>query len=356
VISKARRFLVPCALSLVLVACAGNIDGGASDAGLDAGPRNDAAPSEGGAMGALQDAATGSDARTPDASQQPADASRPADASQPIDGARPDATSPTTDAATRDAANADAANADAANAANADAANADAASNLPRFSFFVTSLSAMRQLSGSQDGFGGDLTFGETGEGAGLRGADKICTTIAEMSLPGSGAKGWHAFLSTASVDARDRIGDGPWYDRQARIVASTKQALLTGDRPQGAHSAIVDDLPNERGEPNQAGSAVGGNDDNHDTVTATNTQGVYDGSPTCDDWTTTTTTGTGERRGPGLGHSWPAMSGQSWREAHRAPGCGASVNISPSSGAGSGDGIGNAGGYGGIYCFADVP
>src|SRR4051812_38554586 len=53
------------------------------------------------------------------------------------------------------------------------------------FSFFVTSLRAMQRLSGSADGFGGDLRFGETGEGAGLRGADQICTTIAEQSMPG---------------------------------------------------------------------------------------------------------------------------------------------------------------------------
>jgi len=40
------------------------------------------------------------------------------------------------------------------------------------------------------DGFGGDLRYGETGAGAGLRGADKICATLAEASMPGAGAKG----------------------------------------------------------------------------------------------------------------------------------------------------------------------
>jgi hypothetical protein len=101
---------------------------------------------------------------------------------------------------------------------------------LPRFSFFVTSLKAMRELSGSQNGFGGDLRFGETGEGAGLRGADKICTRIAERSMPGSGAKQWRAFLSATSgganggaVHAIDRVGQGPWYDRLARLVANSR-------------------------------------------------------------------------------------------------------------------------------------
>ena len=51
-----------------------------------------------------------------------------------------------------------------------------------KFSFFVTSVKAMVKLSGNEAGFGGDLSFGETGEGRGLRGADKICKTIAETA------------------------------------------------------------------------------------------------------------------------------------------------------------------------------
>ena len=86
---------------------------------------------------------------------------------------------------------------------------------LPHFSFFVTSLKAVQDLSGSEDGFGGDLRFGETGPGAGLRGADKICATIAERSMPGSSAKQWRAFLSVTAdengqpLNAIDRIGEG---------------------------------------------------------------------------------------------------------------------------------------------------
>lgn len=330
----AHRFILQSTLSLALAACAGDDEGGPPATGFDAGPQTDAALSSFDAAATAADAAPAVDAaRAAEAGAM--DAAPPlADASQaPTDSARPDATA--VDATS----------------------GGDAATNLPRFSFFVTSLSAMRQLSGSQNGFGGNLAFGETGDGAGLRGADKICTTIAETSMPGSGAKGWHAFLSTDAVDARDRIGNGPWYDRQARVVALTKQALFTGNRPQGADPAIANDLPNERGEPNQAGSAVGGSDDNHDTLTATNAQGVYDGSPTCGDWTSTVTTGTGMRRGPGLGHTWPAMSGQSWVAAHGAAGCAASVNLSQGGGGGgAADGVGALGGYGAIYCFADVP
>jgi hypothetical protein len=213
----------------------------------------------------------------------------------------------------------------------------------------------MRKHSGSKDGFGGDLRFGETGDGAGLRGADKLCTTIAEESMPGSGAKGWAAFLSTSTVNAKDRIGTGPWYDRTGRLVAQDLTALLK-DRPTGADATIINDLPNETGAPNQAGSAEGGNDDNHDTVTGSNADGTFaNGTDTCSDYTSITTATAGVK-GPMCGHSWPAQSsGRGWAKAHEARGCRPGVNL-VQNGPGSGDTIGAGGGYGGIYCFAKKP
>lgn len=64
------------------------------------------------------------------------------------------------------------------------------------FSFLVTSLAALRALSGRDDGIGGDLRSGETGPGAGLRGADRICAAIAERSPPdsGRGDEGFYCF------------------------------------------------------------------------------------------------------------------------------------------------------------------
>jgi hypothetical protein len=227
-----------------------------------------------------------------------------------------------------------------------------------KFSFFVTSLSGMIELSKSDQGFGGDLKFGEA---TGLAGADKICTTLAEKSLPGSGAKGWHAFLSTAKggasdgpIHAKDRIGRGPWYDRLGRLVANDVTALLN-DRPMGADAVIRNDLPNERGEPNHT-TTTQGMDDNHDTVTGSNVMGMYDSAngSTCNDWTSTASTG--GSKGPIVGHSWPSdQSGTSWIRAHNAPGCAPSVAL-VQMGGGSGTGIGNAGGYGGFYCFALQP
>lgn len=207
-----------------------------------------------------------------------------------------------------------------------------------KFSFFVTSLEAIRRESKNQNGYGGNL--------GGLAGADAICTRIAEAALAGSGAKGWKAFLSTSTVNAIERIGSGPWYDRNGKLVANDIAGLLQ-ERPNG--STTISDLPNELGVPNRAGTGTG-MDDNHDTITASNTQGKWDGGSTCNDWTSATGSG-----GPRVGHSWPAQSGKSWIQAHNAPGCEPSVAL-VQTGAGSGSGIGNGGGYGGFYCFALKP
>jgi hypothetical protein len=244
-----------------------------------------------------------------------------------------------------------------------------------KFSFFVTSLGGMKALSKNEQGFGGDLRYGQA---TGLAGADKICADLAEKSLPGSGVKGWRAFLSTAKggandgpVHAKDRIGQGPWYDRNGRLVAMDVTALLN-TRPSGADAAIVDDLPNENGIPNHQDTTAEA-EDNHDTVTGSNAMGMYDNTPTCADWTSTETpgatgaAGTGtsggmrggggmmRSNGPRIGHSWPAGSGMHWITAHQAPGCAPSVSL-VQMGGGSGVGIGNGGGYGGFYCFALTP
>lgn len=184
-----------------------------------------------------------------------------------------------------------------------------------RFSFFVTSLKAMRALSGSEDGFGGDLRFGETGPGAGLRGADKICAAVAERSAKGASAKRWRAFLSATQgedgepVHAIDRIGDGPWYDRVGRLVAATKADLLHA-RPRGADSAIVNDLPNEDGVPNLRPDPNEPEVDNHDVLTGTNSEGrLYSATATCKDWTSALGDPATEGR-PRVGHSWERMGG----------------------------------------------
>jgi hypothetical protein len=221
------------------------------------------------------------------------------------------------------------------------------------FSFFVTSLSAMIELSGNPEGFGGDLSYDGK---PGVLGADAICAAIAERALAGAGSMQWRAFLSTSTEHAIDRIGEGPWFDRQGRLVASDKAALLH-ERPTGADPAIADDLPNEDGIPNHLADdptceAQHSCPDNHDVLTGSNTQGELDPqSSTCDDWTSLTARGQ-----PRIGHSWPAQSGRHWIMAHPAGGCGRSVKVAMAGGPQPGDlTVGAGGGYGGFYCFGSL-
>lgn len=222
---------------------------------------------------------------------------------------------------------------------------------LEPFSFFVTSFAALKELSGSSNGFGGDLRYGETGTGSGLRGADKLCNAIAERSMPGASAKQWRAFLSTTQVNAIDRIGEGPWFDRLGRTVALTKTELLQ-QRPL-ADAAIKNDLPNENGVPNHAPD--GATIDNHDTLTGSNSSGVLSGG-TCDDWTSTSSSSR-----PMAGHSWPRggrtdNDSAHWISAHTVPGCAAGATLTDSGGGMGSSTVGGAGGYGGFYCFALIP
>jgi hypothetical protein len=244
-----------------------------------------------------------------------------------------------------------------------------------QFSFFVTSLESLRKLAKSQTGFGGDLRYGETGEGAGLRGADKICTEIADLSMPGASAKQWRAFLSTSMVDAKDRVGSGPWYDRKGRLVAPDLEGLIK-ERPD-ADMLIVDDLPNEFGVPNHDPDGTG-LVDNHDMLTGTNDQGTLycPDDPaicTCSDWTSAEPTGR-----PRVGHSWPRRLGDgsggigdilddvfggvlgsinNWMSSLDEAGCAPGVSlIEMGPPMASNPTVGSGGGYGGFYCFAVTP
>ena len=236
---------------------------------------------------------------------------------------------------------------------------------LPHFSFFVTSLRALQELSNNQQGFGGDLRFGETGPGAGVRGADKICATIAERSMPGAGAKQWRAFLCAtndgngAPVHAIDRIGAGPWYDRTGRLLAPDKQSLLS-IRPQGGDPTIQNDFPNEDGVPTHDPDGTG-DVDNHDMLTGCNMRGqVEAANRTCLDWTANAGNEALEGE-PRVGHSWPRdpspFPPNSWISSLIESGCAPGVSLvemgppDPNSNT-----VGSGGGYGGFYCFALIP
>ena len=270
-----------------------------------------------------------------------------------------------------------------------------------RFSFFVTSLAVLRELSGNENGFGGDLRFGQPD---GLSGADEICRQVAERSMPGN-VKTWRAFLSVTRgpdgnpIHAIDRVGQGPWYDRLGRLIALNLTDLAQ-QRPRGADPAIINDLPNEDGVPNHNPDGTG-NVDNHDMLTGTNASGRLfsaDWGSTCHDWTSSV--GTDGR--PRCGHTWPTGAGgggpggrdggiiiggpdggslppwfdggrggfppgldggggfgdlANWMSALDEAGCAPGVHLietgppNPSNPT-----VGSGGGYGGFYCFALSP
>jgi hypothetical protein len=217
-----------------------------------------------------------------------------------------------------------------------------------KFSFFVVSVEAVRAVSGSSAGLGGDLRYGETGPGAGLRGADKICARVAETAIAGAGTKPWRAFLSATTggpgggpVHAKDRVGAGPWYDAGGRLVASNLTQLLM-DRPGDADPALKHDLPNEYGIPNHADGT-----NNHAVLTGTGPDGMlYTGTTpstasTCNDWTSKEASGR-----PWCGHSWPREgSGTNWMSASAVSGCAPCVGLGTAC-------VGSSGGYGAFYCF----
>jgi hypothetical protein len=179
--------------------------------------------------------------------------------------------------------------------------------------------------------------------------------------MPGAAAKGWRAFLSVAQgpdgkpVNAIDRVGEGPWYDRIGRVVAMTKAALLNS-RPQGADPAIINDLPNEEGVPNQTPDPGQPPVNNHHILTGSDASGkLYNGSvnSTCSNWTNTA-----QSAGrPRVGFSYPAGNRQHWISGQDEGGCGPGAVLVDKGGSDPSNPIvGSGGGYGGFYCFALTP
>jgi hypothetical protein len=249
-----------------------------------------------------------------------------------------------------------------------------------KFSFFVTSYYHLAELSGSPDGFGGDLRY--KGAATGLEGADAICQEIGRRV--GFGHRTWRAYLSTSTVNAIDRIGSGPWYDHQGVKVADSPQELISGANRQPGGCCDIGTYDEmglfHDGKTDQNNDGI--DDDDHDTMTATLADGTYAGF-SCDDWTSTTATSTesggnqgGGQQGGGapggggfggfgggfggfdlntgimMGHSWPAQSGRHWAQSHAGHQCKAGTNFIQD-GFGDGSTVGGGGGYGGFYCFA---
>ena len=186
----------------------------------------------------------------------------------------------------------------------------------------------------AQDAF--TMTFFVTstgiGDGAnlgGLAGADAHCQKLAEAA--GSTGKTWAAYLSAEGVNARDRIGAGPWQNFKGDVIA-TDVANLHSDANSLTKATALSETGAEikgRGdEPNQ-----------HDILTGSNADGTLAAGQTCGDWTLngegTAMLGHSDRLGP---ETLP--TGTSWNTAHGSRGC-------------SQDNLISTGGAGYFYCFA---
>ena len=191
-------------------------------------------------------------------------------------------------------------------------------------SFFVTSV-----------GLGNGANLG------GLAGADRHCQALATAA--GGGSKTWHAYLSVSAsggqpaVNARDRIGSGPWYNAKgARIAQNVGD--LHGDTVEQArlgNNINRTTALSEKGEPIKG---VGDTPNQHDILTGSQTDGraYTDGADhTCGNWTSGAA-GTAQ-----LGHHDRTGGGNtSWNATHPSRGC-------------SQENLVATGGAGLMYCFA---
>ncbi|MDE2363370.1 MAG: hypothetical protein KGM42_11885 [Hyphomicrobiales bacterium] len=169
----------------------------------------------------------------------------------------------------------------------------------------------------------------------GLEGADKHCQTLAAAA--GAGARTWRAYLSTqgaGAINARDRIGKGPWKNVKGLVIASDLDDLHKDPR------LNLDNSLTERGT-KLAGS--GYNNNVHDILTGSDAQGralPADKDMTCGNWTKGGAEGSamvGHEDRLGLNDSPPMHS---WNSSHPTRGC------SPATLATTGSG-------GLLYCFA---
>ena len=177
------------------------------------------------------------------------------------------------------------------------------------------------------------VTSASPGDGAnlgGLDGADAQCQTLADAA--GAGAKTWRAYLSTSSVNARDRIGDGPWHNAKGELIASTVDELHGDANKIGKQSALT-----EKGEPVKG---RGDTPNEHDILTGSNADGTVAAGMTCEDWTSNASTGkafVGHHDRIGLKDDAPSKS---WNASHPSRGC-------------SAEDLPKSGGAGYFYCFA---
>jgi len=184
------------------------------------------------------------------------------------------------------------------------------------------------------------ITSAGPGDGANLGGlarADQHCQNLA--AAVGAGQKTWRAYLSTMAsgdqpaVNARDRIGSGPWFNVKGVKVADNVDNLHSDTNNLGKETSISEkgEVINGRGDtPNR-----------HDILTGSQADGTVaagDADTTCGNWTSNAATGSAS-----LGHHDRNGGGPnptSWNSAHGSRGCGQAD-------------LQGTGGDGLFYCFA---
>jgi len=182
------------------------------------------------------------------------------------------------------------------------------------------------------------ITSAGSGDGAnlgGIEGADKRCQDLAAAA--GSGALQWRAYLSVMAengkpaVNAKDRIGRGPWYNAKGVKVAENVADLHSDNNKLSKENSLT-----------EKGAVVNGRGDTpntHDIMTGSNLDGtlfVAEGYDNCSNWRGN---GAGAVR---LGHHDRQGGGDvptSWNSAHSSRGC-------------SQDNLKASGGAGLFYCF----
>jgi hypothetical protein len=169
----------------------------------------------------------------------------------------------------------------------------------------------------------------------GLAGADAHCQALAKAE--GSGDHTWRAYLSTSAangqpaVNARDRIGNGPWYNAEGLLVAANLEELHGPESLVNKSTALTEKLDQVNG--------VGDRPNVHDILTGSRPDGTAfeAGELTCGNWTSSgagrAQVGHHDRMGQGPG-------ADSWNSAHATRGC-------------RQEDLRTTGGSGLFYCFA---
>jgi hypothetical protein len=202
-------------------------------------------------------------------------------------------------------------------------------------SFFITSV-----------GKGDGANYG------GLAGADAYCAERAKAAnIPTPQGRTWRAYLSATAqggqpaVNARDRIGAGPWHNARGALIANNV-ADLHGDIERDRNQINKTNALDENSMPI---AGVGDKPNQHDIITGSDSHGRARASETvdttCSNYTTSQdpTEGTARGQGPGvwLGHhDRTGGNNSSWNAAHKSSGCSQKSLVA-------------TGGAGLLYCFA---